>query len=159
MKDANNSNQQHIFSGNIFIFQAFDIGEDINLDKVRQSDAVLVRPLTLSKYFKNYHTPLPIDLPHPHASSKFSRSNVHGFGVISLAYKIPFKDTLENVRKKLVTIDSEFQEQGVIDASSIFKVIKQYVKQPRFFHLRTSYVVIQVDPQPENISVVNFKDI
>ena len=46
----------------------------------------------------------------------------------------------------------------MIDASSIFKAIKQQVKQARFFHLRTSYVVIQVDPQPENISVVNFKD-
>lgn len=158
MNDTNNKNQHHIFSGNIFIFQAFDVGEDINLEQVRQSDAVLVRPLALSKYFKNYHTPLPIDLPHPHASSKFSRSNVHGFGVISLAYKIPFRDTLENVRKKLVTIDSEFQEQGVVDAGSIYKVIKPFVKQARFFHLRTSYVVIQVDPQPENISVVNFKD-
>lgn len=158
MNDGIDKNRQHIFSGNIFIFQAFDIGEDINLEQVRQSEAILVRPLALSKYFKNYHTPLPIDLPHPHASSKFNHSNLHSFGVISLAYKIPFRDTLENVRRKLATIDPEFQEQGVIDASSIYRIIKQYVKQARFFHLRTSYVVIQVDPQPE-LSVVNFKDL
>lgn len=158
MNESDSKNQERIFSGNIFIFQAFDIGEDINLEKVRQSDTLLIRPLTLSKYFKNYHTPLPIDLPHPHASSKFISSNLHGFGVISLAYKIPFNDTLENVRKRLVGIDSEFQEQGVIDAGSIFKAIKKDVKQARFFHLRTSYVVIQVDPQPDNVSVVAFKD-
>ena len=157
-KSENNQDQSHLFSGNIFIFQAFDIGEDINLEKVRQSGTVLIRPLTLSKYFKNYHTPLPIDLPHPHESSKFISSNLHSFGVISLAYKVPFHDTLENLRKKLVSIDSEFQEQGVVDASSIFKMIKKYVKHERFFHLRTSYVVIQVDPRPDKISVVGFKD-
>lgn len=150
--------QGRIFSGNVFIFQAFDIGEDINLDQVRQSGNVLVRRLALSKYFKNYHTPLPIDLPHPHESSKFISSNLHSFGVISLAYKIPFNDTLENVRKRLTALDAEFQEQGVIDAGSIFKAIKKYVKQARFFHLRTSYVVIQVDPQSESVSVVAFKD-
>lgn len=157
MNNSDTYNQQRVFSGNIFIFQAFDIGEDIDLEKVRQSNSLLIRPLTLSKYFKNYHTPLPIDLPHPHESSKFISSNLHGFGVISLAYKIPFKDTLENLRKKLVTYDLEFQEQGVIDAGSIYKAIKRYVKQARFFHLRTSYVIIQVDSQPE-LSVVNLKD-
>lgn len=158
MDNSDSRNQERIFSGNIFIFQAFDVGEDIDLEKVRNSDGILVRPLSLSKYFKNYHTPLPIDLPHPHDSSKFISSNLHSFGVISLAYKISFNDTLENVRKKLVGLDAEFQEQGVIDAGSIFKAIKKYVKQARFFHLRTSYVVIQVDPQPDKLSVVAFKD-
>lgn len=158
MQQLDSSHQNRIFSGNIFIFQAFDIGEDINLELVRHSETVLVRPLVLSKYFKNYHTPLPIDLPHPHDSSKYISSKLHSFGVISLAYKIPFNDTLENVRKRLVSIDYEFQEQGVIDAGSIFKAIKRYVKHPKFFHLRTSYVVIQIDSQPENLSVVTFKD-
>jgi len=86
MENNESIDQSRIFSGNIFIFQAFDIGEDINLEKVRQSAPVLVRPLELSKYFKNYHTPLSIDLPHPHSSSKCICSHVHSLGVVSLAY-------------------------------------------------------------------------
>ena len=148
---------QEVFSGNVFIFQAFDVGEDVNLDRIRQSHSVITRPLSLSKYFKNYHTPLPIDLPHPHASSRCVSANIHGFGVISLVYKIPFKDTLEQLRKGFNTLDAEFQEQGVIDAGSIFKAIHGDIKQPRFFHLRTSYVVIQVDSQPA-LSTVTLKD-
>lgn len=147
-----------VFSGNIFIFQAFDIGDDINLEGIKQTSSVLVRPRTLSKYFKNYHMPLSIDLPHPHSSSRFATASIHSFGVISLVYKIPFRDTLENVRKELNLLDAEFQEQSVIDAGSIFRVIKQYVKQSRFFHLRTSYVVIQVDTQPETIGTVELKE-
>jgi len=157
MENNESIDQSRIFSGNIFIFQAFDIGEDINLEKVRQSAPVLVRPLELSKYFKNYHTPLSIDLPHPHSSSKCISSHLHSFGVISLAYKIPFHDTLEQMRRKLINYDAEFLEQSVVDASSVFKAIKHLIKQPRFFHLRTYYVVIQVDSQPD-LSVVDLKN-
>lgn len=146
-----------VFSGSIIIFQAFDVGEDANLEQIRQSNTVLVRPLTLSKYFKNYHTPLPIDLPHPHTSSKCISANIHGFGVISLVYKIPFRETLDDLRKRINLLDAEFQEQGVVDANSIFKAIKKEIKQARFFHLRTSYVVIQLDPQ-SNLSLVALKD-
>lgn len=147
----------NVFSGNIIIFQAFDVGEDVNLEQVRQLNSILVRPLTLSKYFKNYHTPLPIDLPHPHSSSKCISANIHGFGVISLVYKIGFRETLDDLRKRINLLDAEFQEQGVTDATSIFKTIKKEIKQARFFHLRTSYVVIQIDPQP-NLSLVALKD-
>lgn len=152
------STQQNIFSGNIFIVQAFDIGDDINLEQVRQSHKVIIRPAILSKYFKNYHIPLPIDLPHPHSSSRCISANIHNFGVISLVYKIPFENTLEHLRKQINSLDAEYQEQSVIDASSIFKSIKSYVKKPRFFHLRSSYVIIQVDPQQDALSVVQLKE-
>ena len=61
---------RHIFTGNIFIFHAFDVGEDINLDNVKEKQLLARRPLLLSKYFKNYHTPLAVELPHPHTSSR-----------------------------------------------------------------------------------------
>jgi len=53
------------------------------------------------------------------------------------------------MRRKLINYDAEFLEQSVVDASSVYKAIKHIIKQPRFFHLRTYYVVIQVDSQPE----------
>jgi len=138
-----------IFTGNIFIYQAFDVGDEIDLRKVETSKEILTRPLTLAKYFKNYHVPIAIDLPHPHTSSKFFSCKIHNFGVISLTYKISFEDTLDNIKKQLTELDPEFQEQSVIDANSIFKKIKRYITQPKFFHLRTSYVVIQVDQQSD----------
>lgn len=150
------SGDSHSFSGHIFIFHAFDIGEDINLDKVRQSGAVQVLPLPPSKYFKNYHAPLAVTLPQ--ISPQCMSSKLHSFGVISLAYKIPFHDTLENVRKKINSLDSEYQKQSISDAQGIFKKIKPYVKQSRFFHLRTNYVVIQVDPKSTDLSVVELKE-
>ena len=53
-----NQEVPHIFSGNVFIFHAFDIGEEVNLEKVKIAGTITPRPLTLSKYFKNYHIPV-----------------------------------------------------------------------------------------------------
>lgn len=151
------SSDNHIFSGNIFIFHAFDVGDDINLDAIRTSQVVMSQPLTLPKYFKNYHMPLAIDLPHPHATSKFLSCKIHNFGAISLAYKIPFKDTLHNIRAKIDEIDDTFQEQSVSDISAVFKKIKKFIAKPKFFQTRSSYLVIQVDPEPEALDIATLK--
>lgn len=157
MSEKNSTNDK-IFSGNIFIYYAFDVGDDINLGKVESSPDIMTRPQKLAKYFKGYHVPLSIDLPHPHTSSKCIESKVHNFGVISLTYQVSFEDTLSNLRKTLSEIDLEFREQSVDDAHSIFKKIKPFVKQKRFFHLRTCYFVIQVDQQPNEISASILKE-
>lgn len=138
-----------IFSGNIFIFYCFDVADDIDLESVKDKQLLLRQPLLLSKYFKNYHTPLAVELPHPHSSSKCISAKLHEFGVISLAYKIPFKENLVDLRQQINDIEDEYREQSVIDAGAIFKKIKSETKQPRFFHLRTSYVVIQINPEPD----------
>lgn len=152
------TNETKTFSGNIFIFYAFDIGEDINLKNVEASQSLLIRPLTLSRHYKNYHIPLAVELPHPNASSKCIGAKIHNFGVISLAYKIPFTYTFEELRKRINSIDAEYREQSVSDANLIYKKIKSFIKQPRFFHLRSSYVVIQVDQHPNMIPVVDLKE-
>lgn len=146
------------FTGNIYLFQAFDVGDDIDLEKIKNKQLLLRRPLAQPKYFKNYHVPLAVDLPHPHAHSSCLGAKLHSFGVIALVYKIPFSQTLQELREEINEIDQNYNEQSVADAGSIFKIIKPYIKQPRFFHLRSSYVLIQVDPQPESISVVKLKE-
>ena len=80
----------HIFSGNILILWAYDIGEDINLQKIEESRDIIKIPLHLPKHFKQYNVPLAIELPRPHSSSFFISSKIHSFGAISLTYKIPF---------------------------------------------------------------------
>lgn len=147
----------HVFNGNIYIFYAFDVGDEIDLEKTAKLKTLMTRPFNVAKYFKNYHLPLSIDLPHPHSSGKCVSVNLHTFGVVSLIYKIPFEDTLETLKKELTEIDHEFQEQSVADAQVVFKTIKKHIKQPNFFNLRTSYVVIQVDQQPAQVSVDQLK--
>ncbi|MBN1549483.1 hypothetical protein JW872_02375 [Candidatus Babeliales bacterium] len=148
----------YVFSGNLFIFHAFDFGDEINLDSIKESQRVQLLPLSQPKYFKNYHAPLSIELPHPHnARSRCVSSKLHHFGVLSLTYQIPFNDTLDNIRKKLITIYNDSQKQSHSDAVLVYKKIKDFIKQPHFFHLRSSYFVIQVDPNPE-VSATELKN-
>lgn len=143
------NSSETIFSGNIFIFHAFDIGDDINLEKIEQTNSVTIRTLTQPKYFKQYHTPLAIELPNSIEESTNISCKLHNFGAISLTYKIPFTGTLENIRKDFNTINNYYQNQSIIDVKSIFKKIEPHTTQPKFFQTRSSYLVLQVDPIPE----------
>ena len=147
----------HEFTGNIYIFHAFDVGDEINLDALSEEGHIITRSYTIPKFFKNYHMPLEIDLPHPHSSSGCNSVRIHNFGTISLTYKIPFSDTLEEVRRTIETIENRFQEQSVIDASNVYKAIKKHIKKDRFFHTKSSYVAIQVDVKNSQITVDELK--
>ena len=117
-RPANHTTEQELpVNGNLFIYYAYDIGEDIDLTLVEQSHSIVTRPLTLAKYFKGYHLPLAIDVPHPHTSAHSLGAKLHNFGVISLGYQIPFHNqTLNNLRTELSHVDVQFREQSVEDA-------------------------------------------
>lgn len=134
-----------VFSGNIFVFYAFDIGDDINFKALEQSQALTKVPYHAPKYFRNYHIPMAIELPHPHETSGCISAKLHHFGVISLIYKVPFNSTLEELRTDINEIDYKYQESSVSDANAIYKKIVPFVAKPAFFHLRNCYPVIQVD--------------
>jgi hypothetical protein len=150
--------EESLFSGNIFIFHAFDVGDDINLEMIQQAQLVKSLPIVLPKYFKNYHVPLSIELPSHTAESKCISSKIHHFGALSLTYQIPFVDTLENIRKRINSLDTTYRKQSASDAASIYRKIKDRIKQPHFFHLRSSYVVIQIDPKPQLTNIVDLKN-
>ena len=137
------------FSGNLFFFHAFDIGDDINLEAIENSQILIQQPVKLPKYFKDYHKPLEVEVPHPHEHSAFHSTKLHSFGAISITYKIPFYSTLEELKKELDNIDSKYLEYSVSDAASIFKKIKKHITQPKFFHIKSSYLVIQVYTQKD----------
>lgn len=149
--------ENSIFSGNIYIFHSFDVGDDINLESIKSSGILEQESLTLSKYFKNYHIPLAIKLPQKPANSHCVSIRIHNFGAISLTYKIPFTSTLAQVRTGLDALDNRFEEQSIKDVSAIFKKIKPHIKKPNFFSTRSSYLVIQVDPTDEFSDTVHFK--
>jgi len=144
----------HEFSGNIYIFHAFDIGDEIELEALAESGILIQRALTLSKYFKNYHIPLAVELPHPHTSSRCQSVKIHNFGAISLTYKIPFYNNLQKVRKELDDLSNKFQEQSIDDAHELFKKIKPFVRRPKFFQTKSDYLLIEVDPEPSTFSSV-----
>jgi hypothetical protein len=146
-----------IFTGNLYIFHAFDIGDEINLEAVSNAEHIITRFYNVPKFFKNYHMPLEIDLPHPHSSYGCQSVRLHNFGTISLTYRIPFEDTLEEVRKNIEIIDNKFQEQSVIDAGNVFKAIKDFTKGGRFFLTKSSYLVIQVDQLPQYVDTMELK--
>lgn len=153
-----NEKTQRNFTGNLYIFHAFDVGDEINLDTVRDQEHIITRSYTVPKFFKNYHMPLEIDLPHPHSSSGCHSVRLHNFGTIALTYKIPFSDTFDNVRSIIEEIDNKYQEQSVIDAANVYKAIKKQVKKPKFFHTKSSYTVIQVDVAQKRVSVDELKN-
>ncbi|MEX0849154.1 MAG: hypothetical protein WD055_02900 [Candidatus Dependentiae bacterium] len=144
------SKENRTFTGNFYIFHAFDVGDEFNLEAIKDEDHIITRSYTVPKFFKNYHMPLEIDLPHPHSSSGCHSVRLHNFGTIALTYKIPFSDTFDQVRKNIENLDNKFQEQSVIDAANVYKAIKNNVKKGKFFLTKSSYMVIQVDVENED---------
>ena len=148
----------HEFSGHIYIFHAFDVGDDINLEEVAKLRAINTIPVALPKYFKNYNAPLTIELPHPNESARCVSVQLHSFGAISLMYKIPFNSTLEELRKEFYETYSQYQEQSVADVKLVFKKIEKFITQPHFFQTKSSYNILQVNPQPKQMDLSQFKE-
>jgi len=157
MQEVEREKNDLVFTGNIFLFHAFDVGDDINLERIERLPSINSLPFPHRKYFKNYHLPLVIELPHPHATSRCSSCKIHNFGAISLTYKVPFTGTLQELRSNITAIENQHQEQSVMDVKSVFKKIKSCIAKPKFFQTRASYLVIQIDPQPDKISLEELK--
>ncbi len=147
-----------VFSGNIYIFHAFDVGDDLNLAKVKESRILEYYPLIVSKYFKNYHIPLTVKLPTDAPGHNLASAKLHNFGVITLRYKIPFNQTLEDLRAHINSIEDKYHKQSVKDAEALFRKIKGQLKQPHFYLIRQSYVIVQVDPHPEITDTMLLKE-
>lgn len=140
--------QAHIFSGHVYMFFAFDIGEDINFDAVKQLKNCTISPINLSKFFKNYHAPLAIDLHQKDTSPHCIDMKIHQFGAISMTYKVPVSTTFQDLKEQLIALDEEYQSRSLSDALAIFQCIKSCISKPNFFHLRSYYTIIQIECDP-----------
>ena len=158
MSSNKGSNEKSkVFSGNILFFHAFDIGEDIDLAEIKRRSFLPIRPYVLSSYFKNYHIPLSFQIPgegYETASedSDCISSKVHHFGVISFCYKVQFEATFDDLEKKLETLDEEYRLKSELDAKRVYEKILRTIRAPHFYHLKTSYVIIQVDPHEAKLA-------
>jgi hypothetical protein len=144
----------HIFSGSIYLFYGFDMGDLINLDKVKTLPSIHTLPRTWPKHFKHFHTPLTIELATKQTpdSIKCFRANIHHFGALSIIYKIPFKGTLDALQSKINKLDNQYQNKSMEDATHLFNQINQYITQPKSFHHRNSYIVTHIKPETDLFS-------
>lgn len=145
--------KQKTFKGNFILFYAFDIGDEIDLEKIKNKNLVPVRSSQLSPYFKNYHIPLSFDIQNSACIS----SKIHPFGVLSFCYKIPFEDSFDELKVKMIDIKKQFDETSEVDAKKSFDKILSTVKKPRFYNLKNFYFAVQVDPV-EGITPAEYKD-
>lgn len=146
------------WQGKLYIIQAFDVGDDIQLNKIAQEKLLPIIPGYQAKYFKNYHMPLSIAPDHESGAHTPSTIQIYNFGVISLRYEVPFSVTIDELKRLMIDSDAHYQSQSVQDAYQIFQKIKATIKQPSFFNVRTSYTIIQILPQP-HVDVVSFQQI
>lgn len=140
--------QKKLFSGNLYIFHAFDVGDDVDLAKIEAQQVLRTVPLSLPKYFRQYQAPLAVELSENVRIATLHSSKINEFGAISLTYKVPFHQSLEELRGLVAAIGTEYQERSLIDAQYIYKRIEPFVVKANFFHMRTSYTVIQPDFDP-----------
>ena len=147
------------FSGNIFLFYSYDIGDEIDLEDIRSKKVLNELLVPLSPYFKNYNIPLSFEMPENVRKDDFNCiiSKVYRFGVLSFCYKLHFEEDLEELKLKLINIYNKYKKQSDLRAKVIFDKILKSVEKPAFYHLKNSYYVVQVEPPEPTIQPELFK--
>jgi hypothetical protein len=153
------------FVGNILLFYAFDVGDDIDLTEIKNKNFVNTCVVPLSTYFKNYHIPLSFRMTDDVIEKEKTvtglsciSSKIYNFGVLSYCYRIPFQDTFEDLKLKILDIKKNFDEKSDIDARNTFKAIYPAIKKPRFYSLKNSYFAVQVHPLKDKVTPEEFKE-
>ena len=154
---AQKSSPRRVFSGNILFFYAYDVGDEINLNLIKRTELLPVRAVSPSPFFKNYHLPLTFDLPSEGEQSDCIFSRVHHFGAISLCYQVPYQGTFDELERILIEAEELYGRRAERDAKKVYDAIQKTVKGKRFYQLKNSYFVIQLDPVREKISAEEFK--
>lgn len=153
------SHDNQTFSGIIYFFYAFDVGDDINLAEAEKLLKPMIHQRSWPKYLTSYHRPLCVDLiPADQSRPRPHYVNIHPFGAISVVYAVNFKGTLTSLRDKLADLDAQFQEQAIQNALKIYNSIKPHVGKANFFHQKNSYLVITIEPQPEKIATTVLRE-
>lgn len=156
-------NDKKNVTGNILLFYAFDVGDEINLKKIRQKNLIQTYKFTQSPHFKAYHIPLIFRLFDKVDEKVVERQDallnkIHHFGVVSICYKIPFDCSLDQLKEKVVSITKKYEEQSEVDMKKVFKKINPAIDKPHFYNLKNDYLAIHVNPTAGKMSPEDFKD-
>ena len=82
---------------------------------------------------------------------------LYSFGALSFCYRIPFEETLDSLKLKILDIKKHYDDLGKRDAQAAFTKLKPAIVQPNFCNIEGKYTAIQVDPRSCNMSAEQFK--
>ncbi len=155
--------QGQVVSGNILLFYLFDVGDSIDVEKVKEKGLVSTSDRHLSPFFKNYHVPVFFrmndEFAHDAAVQGATRvfSKMYNFGALSFCYRVPFKESFETLKLKIIDIKNRFDVKGEQEASNVFQAIKSVTKSPNFSNMKSSYFAVQVNPLQGKMTPDEFK--
>lgn len=169
--------QRETFAGDIILFYAYDVGEDIDLEAIKAQHLVPTYNTPLSARFKNYHIPISYHLRGEDIISEgegyeargdgeevnlsvsdddeqpcYVLSKIHSFGVLSYCYRIPFEGTLSTLKKRLIEIKSEYDQRSDVYAYDTFKKINGAIVTPQFCNLKSDYFTVHISPLRSSVS-------
>lgn len=154
--------QKQKLEGNVLFLYTYDVGDDVDLNAVRNRGLVPVKSVALSPFFKNYHIPLSFHMPAEPGSKEDSdciSSKIYSFGALSFCYRVPFEATFDELQDKLLELDEEYEEKSEADAKRVYQRILRAVKKPTFYLLKNSYMIVQVDPSTIKMPPREFKSL
>ena len=150
-------------SGNILLFYLFDVGDDVDVDMVKDKRLVMISDIHLSPFFKNYHIPLSFrvkedqgEVLDPEGSCIYRK--VYNFGMLSFCYRIPFQESFDDVREKIIALKKKFDEKSIKEAKDAYTNILPAIKEPNFYNLKGSYFAVQVNPLLDKMTSEEFKE-
>lgn len=151
-----------IVSGNIVLFYLFDIGDDIDLTLIKDKRLVMITDIYLSPFFKNYHIPLPFRMKEdqeetldPQGSCVYRK--IYNFGIVSFCYRIPFQESFDDIREKVLNLRKKFDDKSNKEAKEVYGNILPAIKEANFYNLRSSYFAVQVNPLLDKMTSEEFR--
>jgi hypothetical protein len=140
------------------------VGDDIDHDLIAKKGLVTTYKIPQSVYFKDYHRPLAFRILEQAEDKLIEREDailnkIHHFGVVSFCYKIPFNDSFDMLKQKVIKIVAEYDKKSDVDAKAILKKIIPAVKKPHFYNLKNDYYAVHVNPIADKISPDEFKEL
>lgn len=167
--------QKAVFSGDIIMFYAYDVGDDIDLERVKAQHLVPTFNTPLSARFKNYHLPVSFHMRgkniitegEAHETlaaardvmigddhtpedrdgdmSSYVMSKIHAFGVLSFCYRVPFRGSMASLKRRVIELKQEYDMRSDQFAYDTFKRIHCAIKAPYFCNLKNSYFAVHIN--------------
>lgn len=159
---SNEKRSADALAGNILLFYAFDIGDEVSFETIAEKGLVPIVTTSASPVFKHYRAPLSFNLRERDEeecayTSHSVFNKVYDFGVLSLCYMVPFEGTFESLKMELSDIKRAFDSKSAHDAATVFADIKPALASPSFFNIKNSYFAIQVNPEQQYANPAEFK--
>jgi hypothetical protein len=79
-------------------------------------------------------------------------AKIHNFGVLSLNYIIPFRETFDTLKIRLIEVVEDYKLISKKDGKLLYSQIKSAMVEPNFFNLKTTYYAVQVENKVFKIS-------